>query len=140
MSWWKRLALFTTLTIASAIVGAFLVCQGDITNDFATMILAAAVVIAPCWILLLPAVLLPIQSRSWHPALFLIGGPLVTAAIIPGEAYFFFTHTRGNAMREPSWFWTAALESALVAAAACGVYLISLDRLLRRRIQPTTVQ
>jgi hypothetical protein len=134
----QRVALYTVIGFLTATAAALLFTRGDVSGDFYTVIVLELVVIAPCWVLLLPAVIVSIPVQPSQAALFLIGAPAIAAITVPAEAYYFYSHARSNAMPDISWFWALAFESGLVALGAYGIYIISLNRLSRRRIQPTT--
>jgi hypothetical protein len=123
MSRWKRILLFTLIAIATGAVAALGVNDGQVDSEFLPLTLGSLLVVLPCWLLLLPLVVLSDNLRGWRPVVFVLAGGVIASLVALSEAHHFYSHALYDKMPATTWFHRIAWESALFGAAASAAYL-----------------
>ncbi|AEU35552.1 hypothetical protein [Granulicella mallensis] len=132
MSRGKRILLFALIAFAAAAVAAFFVDNGHMDRYFLLLALGSLLVILPCWLLLLPFVVISDNLRAWQPVVFALTGAAIASIVAFVEAHHFYRHAPPAQMPTTAWFQEIAWKSALLGAAACAAYLGILKGASRR--------
>jgi hypothetical protein len=123
MSRGKRILLFTLMAFAAAAVAAFFVDGGHMDRYFLLLAVGSLLVILPCWILLLPFVVVSDNLRTWRPAVFILAGGVIASIMAFIEAHHFYRHAPPAQMPTAEWFHGIARKSALLGASTCAAFL-----------------
>jgi hypothetical protein len=113
MSRGKRILLFALVAFAAAAVAAFFVDNGHMDRYFLLLALGSLLVILPCWLLLLPFVVISDNLRAWRPVVFVLIGGVIASIVALVEAHHFYRHAPPAQMPTAAWFHGDRMEECV---------------------------